>query len=65
MTLQRIAMDARPGGPTAKRKPSPEGLGSPEDDQSAGGAALNCGLVIRGQRNRAQSQQEEEKHQGD
>jgi hypothetical protein len=26
-------MDARPGGPTAKREPSPEGLGlNPEDD---------------------------------
>jgi hypothetical protein len=23
----KIAMDARPGGPSAKRKPSPEGLG--------------------------------------
>jgi hypothetical protein len=38
----KIAMDARPGGPTAKREPSPEGLGlNPEDDLSAGGAALN------------------------
>jgi hypothetical protein len=42
-------MDARPGGPTAKREPSPEGLGvNPEDDLpapasrgSAVGAALN------------------------
>jgi hypothetical protein len=38
----RLAMDARPGGPTAKREPSPEGLGiNPEDDLSAVGAALN------------------------
>jgi len=37
-----VAMDERPGGPTAKRQPSPEGLGiNPEDDPSAGGAALN------------------------
>jgi hypothetical protein len=37
-----IAMDARPRGPTAKREPSPEGLGpNPEDDLSAAGAALN------------------------
>src|ERR1700677_340036 len=35
-------MDARPGGPTAKRQPSPEGLGlNPGDDPSAVGAALN------------------------
>src|ERR1700678_3002347 len=32
----------RPGGPTAKREPSPGGLGlNPEDDPSAVGAALN------------------------
>src|ERR1700689_5346590 len=38
-------MDARPGGPTAKREPSPGGLGiNPQDDQSAVGAALNLGL---------------------
>src|SRR5271170_7161953 len=38
----KIAMDARPGGPAAKRQPSPEGLGNrSEDDPSAGGAALN------------------------
>jgi hypothetical protein len=24
---RKVAMDARPGGPTAKRQPSPEGLG--------------------------------------
>jgi hypothetical protein len=44
-------MDVRPGGPAAKREPSPEGLGSnPEDDlpapacrESAVGAALNLG----------------------
>jgi hypothetical protein len=37
-----IAMDARPGGPTAKRQPSPEGLGNRSvDDPSAVGAALN------------------------
>ena len=37
-------MNARPGGPTAKRKPSPEGLGIySEDDLSAVGAALNLG----------------------
>jgi hypothetical protein len=44
-----IAMDARPGepalslskGPTAKRQPSPEGLGiNPEEDPSAVGASL-------------------------
>ena len=35
------ATDARPGGPTAKRQPSPEGLGiNPEEDPSAVGAAL-------------------------
>jgi hypothetical protein len=35
-------MDARPGGPAAKRQPSPEGLGiNPQDDMSAVGAALN------------------------
>jgi hypothetical protein len=34
-------MDARPGGPAAKREPSPEGLGlNSEDDSSAVGAAL-------------------------
>jgi hypothetical protein len=34
-------MDARPGGPAAKREPSPEGLGlNPRDDLSAVGAAL-------------------------
>jgi hypothetical protein len=43
MTLQ-IAMDVRPGGPAAKREPSPEGLGlHSEYDQSAVGAALNLG----------------------
>jgi hypothetical protein len=37
-------MDARPGGPAAKREPSPEGLGiNPEDDLSAVGAALTLG----------------------
>jgi hypothetical protein len=37
-------MDARPGGPAAKREPSPEGLRiNPEDDLSAVGAALNLG----------------------
>jgi hypothetical protein len=37
-----IAIDARPGGPTAKRQPSPEGLGNQSvDDPSAVGAALN------------------------
>ena len=36
-----IATDAKPGGPTAKRQPSPEGLGmNPEEDPSAVGAAL-------------------------
>jgi hypothetical protein len=39
-------MDARPGGPTPKRQPSPEGLGlNQEDDLSAVGAALNLGLL--------------------
>src|SRR5580700_8373291 len=39
-----VVADARPGGPSAKRQPSPEGLGiSPEDDLSAVGAALNLG----------------------
>src|SRR5271154_1953427 len=39
-----MAMDARPGGPAAKREPSPEGLGiNPEYDLSAVGAALNLG----------------------
>jgi hypothetical protein len=38
----KIAMDARPGGPTAKRQPSPEGWEiDPEQDPSAVGAALN------------------------
>ena len=42
--MQKIAMDARPGGPAAKHQPSPEGLGiNPEDDLSAVGAALNLG----------------------
>jgi hypothetical protein len=37
-----IALDARPGGPTAKRQPSPEGLGNDtEEGSSAVGAALN------------------------
>jgi len=37
-------MDARPGGPAAKREPSPEGLGiNSEDDLSAVGAALKPG----------------------
>ena len=41
---RRIDMGARPGGPAAKREPSPEGLGIyPEDDLSAVGAALNLG----------------------
>ncbi len=41
-------MDARPGGPTAKRQPSPEGLGIqiPKDDVSAVGAALNLGPLM-------------------
>jgi hypothetical protein len=26
--MAKIAMEARPGGPTAKRQPSPEGLGN-------------------------------------
>jgi hypothetical protein len=30
----KIAMDARPGGPTAKRQPSPEGLGNQIKDDS-------------------------------
>ena len=35
-------MDARPGGPAAKREPSPEGLGlNSEYDLSAVGAAIN------------------------
>jgi hypothetical protein len=33
-------MDARPGGPIAKREPSPVGI-NPEDDLSAVGAAPN------------------------
>ncbi len=38
----KIAIVTRPGGPTAKRQPSPEGLGNrSEDDPSAGGAALD------------------------
>ena len=42
-------MDARPGGPTTKREPSPEGLGiDPEDDLSAVGAALNPGQLAPG-----------------
>ena len=42
-----VAMDERPGGPTAKRQPSPEGLGNrSEEDPSAVGAALNR-CVIR------------------
>ena len=28
ITAAKMAMDARPGGPTAKRQPSPEGLGN-------------------------------------
>jgi hypothetical protein len=37
----------RPGGPAAKLKPSPEGLGiNPEDDLSAVGAALNQDPVL-------------------
>jgi hypothetical protein len=48
---RKIAIDARPGGPTAKREPSPEGPGlNPEDGLpaparrgSAVGAALNLG----------------------
>ena len=36
----------RPGGPTAKLQPSPEGLGpNSEDDLSAVGAALNEALT--------------------
>ena len=35
---------ARPGGPPAKRQPSPEGLGTnPQDDLSAVGATPNLG----------------------
>ena len=38
----KIAMDARPRGPTAKLQPSPKGLETnPEGDLSAVGAALN------------------------
>ena len=41
---QKIAMEVRPGGPAAKREPSPEGLGlNSEYDVSAVGAALNLG----------------------
>ncbi len=41
-------MEARPGGPTAKREPSPEGLGlNPEDDLSAVGATLTRALSDR------------------
>src|SRR6185312_16782467 len=37
----RIYRDGpRAGGPSAKRKPSPEGLGGQEQNPSAGGAAL-------------------------
>ncbi len=37
-----LAMDARPGGPSAKREPSPEGLGIYSGyDLSAVGAARN------------------------
>jgi hypothetical protein len=43
-----INMDARPGGPAAKRKPSPEGLGiNSQDDLSAGGAALNLPVLTQ------------------
>jgi hypothetical protein len=36
-----------PDGPTAKRQPSPEGLGiDPEEDPSAGGAVLNRSSVL-------------------
>jgi hypothetical protein len=41
-------MDARPGGPAAKREPSPEGLGiNSEEDLSAVGAALNLARPAR------------------
>jgi hypothetical protein len=37
-------MEVRPGGPAAKREPSPEGLGlNSEYDLSAVGAVLNLG----------------------
>ena len=37
-------MEVRPGGPAAKREPSPEGLGfNSEYDVSAVGAALDLG----------------------
>jgi hypothetical protein len=40
-------VNARPGGPTAKRQPSPEGLGnSTEEDPSAVGAALNRAISL-------------------
>ena len=43
MTL-KIAVDARPGGPQAKRQPSPEGLDiNREDNQNAVGAGLDLG----------------------
>jgi hypothetical protein len=38
-------MDARPGGPSAKRQPSPEGLGINPDGLSAVGAALTFPIL--------------------
>jgi len=44
LVVTEKSMDTRPGGPTVKREPSPEGLGpNPEDDLSAVGAAPNLG----------------------
>ena len=46
MRLQKSPVDTRPGGPIARRQPSPEGLGiNPQEDLSAVGAALNLGLL--------------------
>jgi hypothetical protein len=39
-TPARIAIEPRPGGPTTKRQPSPEGLGYQSEVLSAVGAAL-------------------------
>src|ERR1700733_1539630 len=45
----RPRIGPRPGGPAAKLQPSPEGLGiNPEDDLSAGGAALNLPRPAKG-----------------
>ncbi len=41
MTRQRSPRMRGPEGRIAKRQPSPEGLGNPQDDPSAVGAALN------------------------